>query len=317
MTVTEQTADSRPQTAKSASDRKSGALFAGSAQAIIGSFVAVSALMTNFPWLGGQALRYSSGALLLFGLAKLRGVVWPRYERFDIGMLLLLSMTGMVGFNLCILAALERADPGTVGAIVGCVPLVLAIVGPLLAGRRPSRRIIMAAGIVVLGAAIVEGIGSAQFSGVLFALGALAGEACFSLLAVPLLPRLGPLVLSASSAALAGLISLVLGLVISGTELLQRPTTKEGMALVYLTIVVTAGAFVAWYAGVARLGVEYAGLFAGLIPISALVTSWLVGSGDPSLLQLLGSLIVGAGVVIGLRQSPRTAVILEPLAPPL
>ena len=81
----------------------------------------------------------------------------------------------------------------------------------------------MAAGIVVLGAAIVEGIGSAQFSGVLFALGALAGEACFSLLAVPLLPRLGPLVLSASSAALAGLISLVLGLVISGTVESKQP----------------------------------------------------------------------------------------------
>ena len=279
-------------------------IYAGTAQIIIGSFVAVSALIVDLPWLGSQGSRYLGGAILLFCLAKARGVRWPRYTRFDATLLLLLSLTGMVGFNLCILAALDRADPGTVGAVVGCVPLLLAIIGPLMAGRRPSRRVVLAAGIVVIGAAIVQGIGTATPMGLLFALGALAGEALFSLLAVPLLPRLGPIVLSTSTCFLAGTISFLLGFIIDGRGVLQQPTTKEFLALIYLTVVVTAVAFVAWYAGIARLGVEFAGLFAGLVPISALVSSWIVGSGEVNFLQLSGSLLVGAGVVIGLKRSP-------------
>ncbi|MFF9691197.1 hypothetical protein [Streptomyces sp. NPDC014623] len=54
------------------------------------------------------------------------------------------------------------------------------------AAGRTGRRV------VTLGAAVAAGFGDGGLHGVLLSLGALVGEAAFSLLALPLLPGLGP-----------------------------------------------------------------------------------------------------------------------------
>ena len=51
---------------------------------------------------------------------------------------------------------------------------------------------------------------------------------------------------------------------------LPTPTTAEALALVYLAVGVTTGGFLLWYSSIRLLGVERAGLFAGVLPISAL-----------------------------------------------
>jgi drug/metabolite transporter (DMT)-like permease len=107
---------------------------------------------------------------------------------------------------------------------------------------------------VTVGAAVVQGVGDATLAGLLLSLGALAGEALFSLLAVSLLPRLGPLVLSTSVCAMAAAALGVTAVLVDGAEALPRPSTQEGAAIAYLAVVVTASAFVAWYSGVQRLG---------------------------------------------------------------
>ena len=50
------------------------------------------------------------------------------------------------------------------------------------------------------------------------------------------------------------------------------------------------------------LGVERAGLFAGLIPIGALLSAPLVGAGALTLHGALGALLVCSGVVLGLSR---------------
>ncbi|MCQ0015687.1 hypothetical protein [Actinomadura madurae] len=109
----------------------------------------------------------------------------------------------MVAFNVCIVAATADTSPATIGTVIATVPIVLALAGPLLEGRRPAPAIIVSACVVAAGAGLASGFGGGSARGLLLSLGALAGEVCFSLLAVPLLPRLGPLRVSAYSAALA------------------------------------------------------------------------------------------------------------------
>jgi drug/metabolite transporter (DMT)-like permease len=58
--------------------------------------------------------------------------------------------------------------------------------------------------------------------------------------------------------------------------------------------VVTAFAFVAWYESIGRLGVERTGLFASLVPVSALLVGAAVGSAAIGALELLGTVVVGA-----------------------
>jgi drug/metabolite transporter (DMT)-like permease len=94
---------------------------------------------------------------------------------------------------------------------------------------------------------------------------------------------------------------LVAGLVAGGRAVVRLPTAAEAMALAYIAVVVTVVAFFLWYDALGRLGADRAGLFAGVIPISAIVTTVVLGLGAPGPAELAGAAVVAAGVVIGLR----------------
>ena len=97
-------------------------------------------------------------------------------------------------------------------------------------------------------------------------LGVLACEACFGLLARPLIPDFGPAGVSTWIVLLAVPMLVAIGLAADGSHMLAAPTGREALALAYMAAVVTAGGFVAWYGAIARLGVERAGLFSGVLP---------------------------------------------------
>jgi drug/metabolite transporter (DMT)-like permease len=266
---------------------------------VVGGSVAISESLTGYPVLGGQALRYGAAALLLAIPALLRQRRTPaRLTGRHLARLAAVAATGLAGFNICLLEALRHADPAVVGVVVGCSPLLLALGGALTAGRSPSTRLLLAAALVAGGAALVQGAGHATAQGLAWSVGALLGEVAFSLLAAPLLPRLGPLRLSAAVCALATPMLAAGGLVLEGT--LPAPTATEATALAYLATAVTAGAFLAWYAGLAVLGVERAGILVGLMPIATLATAAAIDAQLPDALQLAGVTTVAAGLALGL-----------------
>ena len=277
-----------------------GSLYAIFATVAVGASVAALTLLARYPYLTGQAARYGIGALTLFAFLRYGGEPLPRLHWRDLVRLIVLALTGLVGFNLCLLWALERAEPAAVSVIVGCTPIVLAFIGPILERRAPQRRVLFAAVVVTVGAAIVEGAGSATLSGLVFAFGALVGEASFSLLARPLLARLRPVALSAYVCAIASLVLSVTAVGIGGATAFPFPTPTELMAILFLGFVVTAGAFVAWYTSIMQLGIERAGLFLGIIPLSAVACTALIGTGTITPLRLLGTSVVAIGVVTGL-----------------
>lgn len=283
-----------------------GSLAAGSALALVGtSFVAADAL-ERYPVLGSQGVRYALGAALLLAVARGR---MPRVTRTQFARLALLAATGLAAFNVLVILAVRRTDPGSVGVVVGCVPIVLALAAPLAAGRTPDPRLVVAAALVAAGAAVVQGLGGGMGAEALvLALGALAGEAAFSLLAAPLLPALGPLGVSLWAALLAAPQLLAAGLVLDGpARVLAVPTAGEALALVYMAVVVTAVAFLLSYGAVVRLGVERAGLFSGVLPVSALLAAAALGQASVTAGRLLGVLAVAAGISAGLWVSAERA----------
>jgi len=276
-----------------------GAMQAATAMTLVGSSVAASSLVTRYPILGGQAARYGLGAAVLAVLA--RGKL-PRPRRSQVPRLLALAGTGLAGFNVLLIAALRTSDPGSVGVIIGCLPVVMAVLGPALAARAPTGRVVAAAVVVSAGAAFVQWSGgSLPAVGLSLAFGALACEAAFSVLAVPLLASLGPVGVSTYACAAAAAMLLAGALGVEGTGAFRFPSSREAEAFAYLGLVVTALAFVLWYSGLRRLGVERAGLFAGLVPVAALLTAAAVGTTTLSLARLAGVVVVGAGVTIGMK----------------
>jgi drug/metabolite transporter (DMT)-like permease len=281
-------------------NRLHGPVAAATAMFAVGTLAAGSSVINRYPLYGGQALRYSMAAVILFAVARVRGLRLLRPTPRETLLLLALAGTGLVLFNVCVIEATRRASPALVGTFVGAVPVVLALLGPVLARSRPSGRVLAAAAVVVAGATVATGLGGGSLSGLPYAVGALACEACFSLLALPLLPRLGPVRVSAYSEAVAVPVLLLIGVVADGNGILRVPTMAETAALVYLATVVSAGAFLLWYDALPRLGADRAGLFAGVVPVGAIVTTVLLGLGTPTASELGGAALVVAGLALGL-----------------
>jgi drug/metabolite transporter (DMT)-like permease len=278
-----------------------GALFAALACVLVGGSFTANSLLGDYPYAGGQFLRYALACLLLLPLldradarrrlAALRPRQWVR--------LALLAAVGMVGFNLAVLAAERTAEPAVPGVLVGCAPVVVAVLVPLLDGRRPRRPVLYGALLVAVGAFTVQGWGRTDGPGLAFSACALLGEVGFAVLAVPVVRPLGPRLLSAVVCGIAAVESAVAGMLIDGAGWLRLPDGTEAAALLWQAVVVTVVGFVCWYVGMQRIGAERATLFSGLIPVAAAGTAPLAGTGSYGLAQAAGSALVCAGVALG------------------
>lgn len=281
-----------------------GALLAAFACILVGASFTANSVLGDYPYAGGQALRYGLAGLLLLPLLRRGGAPPPTATLRTLSgrqwaRLGLLSAVGMVGFNLAVLTAERSAEPAVPGVFVGCAPIVVAVLVPLLDGRRPTRPVIYAAGLVAAGAFTVQGWGRTDLAGILCSVGALAGEVGFAVIAVPVLRPLGPRLLSATVCVIAAVESVVLGLLLDGGGFLPMPTGGEALALLWQAAVVTVIGFVCWYMGLQRIGAERATLFCGLVPVSAALTAPLVGTGSYGVAQAAGSCLVGLGVAFG------------------
>ncbi|MET9972540.1 DMT family transporter, partial [Streptomyces sp. NPDC006356] len=267
-----------------------GALLAALACVLVGGSFTANSLLGDYPYAGGQFLRYGLACLLLVPLAgrdaaaRLRALAARQWVR-----LVVLAAVGMVGFNLAVIAAERTAEPAVPGVFVGCAPVVVAVVVPLLDGRRrPQRTVLYGASLVAVGAFTVQGWGRTDGAGIAYSVCALVGEVGFAVLAVPVLRPLGPRLLSAAVCGIAAVESALAGLFLDGTAWLRRPDTVETLALLWQAVIVTVVGFVCWYIGMQRIGAERATLFSGLIPVAAACTAPLVGTGSYGAVQALG-----------------------------
>jgi drug/metabolite transporter (DMT)-like permease len=287
---------------------RSGVALAVGATTLVGGSVAASNLVSSFPVLGGQGVRYLAAAVLLLAWARIRRVALPRPTGREWGWLAALGAVGLAGCSVLMIEATRVGDPGSVGVVIGAAPLVIVLVGSLAARRRPSLRLLVAAFVVTAGAGIAQfgAGGTVDPIGVLLSLGALAGAVGMTVLAAPVLPRLGALATTTYSCVLAGTMLMIAGAAtgtITGAELLRMPSVTELGALAYLSVMDTAVVCVAWFAAIDRLGASRTGLFNGVIPVAGLVAVTLVGIGQVTASQVAGALAVLAGVMLGLTAS--------------
>lgn len=293
---------------------RAGAGLAAGSVLLVGGSVAASRLLAGYPVLGGQSVRYLAAGVLLAAWARLTHTPLPRPAARDWAWLAGLAAVGLAGFSVLMIQATRVAGPASAGVTIGAAPLVIIIMAAITARRRPARRVLLAAAIVTAGAAAAQfgGATGPAFSapGLAWSAGALGGAVGTSLLAAPVLPRLGALAVTLYACGLAGLLLLTTATVADlagGPPVLRAPSPAQLTALAYLTIAVTALVFVAWFGALERLGVDRTGLFNGLIPVTSLAAVALTGTGTITPVRLLAALAVLAGVILGLssaRQVP-------------
>jgi drug/metabolite transporter (DMT)-like permease len=276
---------------------------AGSAgMTFVGGSVAVSAEIADAPLFTIQALRYALACLLLLGFAALTRFRPVRPRGAEWLWLAGIAVTGLVLFNLALVQGARHAEPAVLGVAVACVPILLAAAGPVLEGRGPAPAALAGAVVVTVGAGLVQGAGRTDGVGLVWAVVAFACEAAFTLLAVPVLRRHGPVGVSVHTTWLAAVMLAVLGLLHEGPGAALRLTGSDLLAGAYLAVMVTAVAFVLWYACVSRIGAGRAGLLTGIAPIAAALVGVALGGPAPRPLVWAGIAVVALGLVIGLRR---------------
>ncbi|MEV4417066.1 DMT family transporter [Catellatospora sp. NPDC049609] len=274
-----------------------GALWCALAMVVLGASVPVSGALTGYPTALAQAARYALGAVVMLGLLALRPPPAVKVSGREWMLLATMAAVGLAGFNLALMTALRHADAAVVAAVVGCVPLALAVASALLAGRMPTRSALAAAAVVVAGTVVMHGPGAAGGAGMAAAVCALFCDVVFTLLAARLTPRLGPLRVAAYSCALAVPILAAFAVLTGEAQVWRLPSRSEATVIVFLGIVLTAGAFLAWFHGVSRLGADKAGLFVALVPTTAVAVAAVADATLPPPNVVLGVLTVGAGIL--------------------
>jgi len=267
----------------------------------VGGSVAVSSVLAKAPMFTAEALRYAMACVILLLLARVTGrrLMMPRGTEWL--WLCGIAATGLVLFNVALVAGSRHAEPAVLGVAVACVPSLLAVIGPLLEGSRPRPVLVAAALVVTCGAALVQGTGRTDGVGVAWAVVVFGCEAAFTLLAIPVLGRHGPWGVSVHATWLAAVIFAVIGLVHEGPAAAVRLGHQDWLAIAYLGVAVTAAAFVMWYSSVGRLGTSRAGLLAGVAPVAAAATGVLLGGPAPRPQVWAGIAVVAAGLALGLR----------------
>lgn len=264
--------------------------------------------LADAPYLTVQSLRYAVACLLLIGWARWTRAPLHRPRGAEWLWLLGVAGTGLLLFNVALVEGSVHAEPAVLGVAVACVPILLAVGGPLLEGRGPAARVIAAAAVVTAGAALVQGVGRTDGIGLFWATVTFACEAAFTLLAIPVLGRHGPLGVSVHTTALATVLFGVAGVALEGPSAVTRLRPGDLLAGAYLAVLLTAVAFLLWYTAVEHLGAGRAGLLTGVAPIAAALTGMALGGPSPRPLVWLGIGTVAAGLALGLTPGSRRRV---------
>lgn len=275
-------------------------VFGALGMTFVGGSVAVSGALADAPLHTAQALRYAVACVLLLAWVRLTGHPLRRPRGTEWLWLLGVAASGLVLFNVALVHGSQHAEPAVLAVAVACVPVALATIGPLLEGRRPHTRILLAAMVVSVGAVVVEGLGRADAIGLTWAVVVFVCEAGFTLLAVPVLASHGPAGVSVHTTWLAAAMFGILALTTEGWRAATYFDTGEVLAIGYLAVGVTAIAFILWYTCVRWLGPGQAGLLTGVAPVAAAVIGIPLTGNAPGVAVWCGIGLIACGLAMGL-----------------
>lgn len=290
-------------------------LFCG--MALFGSATPLSKLVVrDFPVFTASLFRVTLGAIVLLPFLAGGAAGIARLTRRDWIVVSAIALVGMFGFTVFLLLGMQRV-PGVVGAIVmSAAPAVTAAAAVLLLGEHWNRRkaaaiTLSVAGIVLVNVAgRLDDVGVASTGGLvvgsLLVFAAVCCEAGYTLLGKATTKRLDPALTVFLASLLAIPLFAVPVLVLEWGDL----DTSRIEAGAWLALFLWGGGTlglgsILWYAGIRRTSGSVAAGFMGVMPVSALVLSYVLLDEPVRGVHLLGFAIVFAAVVLMSREHAR------------
>jgi drug/metabolite transporter (DMT)-like permease len=187
-------------------------------------------------------------------------------------------------------------------------PIFTALLSAVLGQERVGPRAWIGALATVAGIAIVVSttVGEGgSMSGNLLMVGASAAWAIYTVGGRPLVEKYGPIRLTAWTLGI-GTVGVVLAGVpdLVGLDLRSIPAGAWG-AVVYAGALSVGVAYLMWNYGVRHIGNTRTAVYSNLVPVMALVVAWVWLKETPSPAQVIGAVIIIAGVSVVQRRSSR------------
>lgn len=272
------------------------------AMLIVGSSaVAGKILVAELPVALCQELRFLLALALLWPLLRREGGL-PRLRARTWMLAGLQALGGVAIFNACLLAGLKLTSATHAGILTSVTPASMAVAARLLLGERLRARAVLGVSLAVAGVlALTLGDGAFRasggaLSGDLLVLLAVAGETFFLLLRKAVREPVSPLAFS----VIMNLYGVALFLLpalddVPGFDF-ASVTWRGWLAVVWSGAALSVAAYLLWFRGVVRVPGGVAGVFTGLMPLSAVCLSWLLLGESVSLPQLAGGGLVLAAI---------------------
>ena len=263
-----------------------------------------------------------SAAILLVVLAVLRpGVVAA--IRADGAALVLYGLLAAAGVQVAFFNAVQYL-PVTVALLLEYLGPVLVIGWVwLVRGQPPSARTVLGTAVALLGLTLVvqlwSGVGLST-PGLLWGLVAAVCQASYFILADRVGTATPPLVLigvgmtvGTVAVAVLGLVGLLPIVIDTGSTGVMLAGVDVGwpVASTLLVVVASVLAYLAGVAAIARIGAARGSLVALLEVVVSAVASWLLLGQVPALVQLLGGVLILAGVALTVPVSGRAGAQLQ------
>lgn len=302
-----------------------GLAFAVASAVSFGLSGALARGLLDAGWTAGAAVsaRIAIAALVLVvpGALALRGR-WHlvRDSRLTV---LTYGIAAVAGAQLCYFYAVSYMQVGVALLIEYTAPVAVVMWLWLRHGNRPTRLTVVGAVIAALGLVLVlDVVSGADLSttGVLWALGAMVGAATYFVIGADTENGLPPISLAAAGLVVGGVVLLTAGWL---GVLPMRATTADvvydsrvvvwWVPVLALGLVTAAFAYVTGIAAGRRLGSRLSSFVALLEVLMALVFAWVLLGELPRTVQMLGGVLVLAGVVVVKLGEGTSALAVEPL----
>ena len=291
-----------PASSSTANGLTIGRLFTG--MAMFGSATLVSKIVTQAaPVFIASLFRVGLGALFLAPAAWFKREEIYKISRGDWVRIGLIAVFGMVGFSAFMLYGMRLAS-GVTGAIVmSTTPAVTAAASMLFLGDQASWRKLSAIALAVLGVLILQlGASLNETEGALLGgalvFAAVCCESTYTLVGKTLTRSIDPLLVTFLASALS--IPLFIPLAIWQWPNFTPQDFDAGVwtALIWYGVGTLALGSWLWYAGVQKAEGSTAAAFMGVMPVSALVLSYILLGEAFRWIHLAGFAVVFAGVLL-------------------
>jgi drug/metabolite transporter (DMT)-like permease len=234
-------------------------------------------------------------ALLIAGKARIAGADWPR--------LLIISLIGMLGYNLGSMFGFEHTPAGIGGLIYSTQPLLIILLATILLRERLSAFAIIGIVIAALGTVLLfwrdasfTASGPMLYGGSLLFLGCI-GWAVYSVVSRPLLDRYGVLTVTAWSIIIATVPMYVFVSADTVTTLTSM-TARHWTEIMFLAVISTFIASLTWNFSAANLPATTTGAFLYLIPVIAIAAGALLLDEEITTAMILGGVLILLGVAV-------------------